>query len=829
MLIDTPRSPKRGHGVFCVFLKCFILGTSLYVMAALPLFITRGLPFFYYGDYNVQQIPFYMAAHRAVREGGVTWLWNVDLGGPLCGTFAFYLLGSPFFWLTVPFPESAIPYLMPFLMALKYGTCTATAYFYIRRYTVKDSSALSGALLFAFSGFNACNIVFNHFTDAVAFFPLLLLTFDRLMETEHHRDMWDFWLSGRRFTAFIFTVSLCAVINYYFFFGEAVFLAIYFCVRYIKGNRKHAILRMLIRGGCGVLLGLMIPAFYLLQAAGGVSGNARLSDILAGYDLVAYDSMKLPWDIIKSMLMVPDIIGRGTLFYTSPVKNASLAVYLPMFGVSGVAAWFFMKNRKKDPWLKRLLVICLVISMIPGLNALFSLMNETYYARWFYMPILFMSIATVMAFERGRKTELKKGAVVSAVGFLLIVAVALLPGTDDDGKLRFPGDTLENPHLFWRNVIVTGALYLILFIIVFFIPRCVRYITLPPRRNAAGFVIRKKIFFSHPFTRQKVMLPAVCISCVLATGTVLVNGSSLISDYGKKMWEEQMLESAPAVGHRTWFRTETDSTSTNYDMVWGFSSVHGFISTVPGETFDFLEGSGGIVRTVETNIPLDRRGMRAILSAKYYFENSDINKDGAFLSGKGTDGYRLSGSGHGIDVYTNTNFIPMGFCFDSYIREEDYEKLDAAEHDDLLVRAIILDDEAVKKYGHLMKELPASQYDRSISSGEFSDICDRLAETSCTEFVTNGRGFEAETADLKKESLVFFSIPAVKGFKLKVDGKKAEVVKADHGFMAVCVPEGVHSITGEYVPPARGLGVFISIIGVVLLFMYHMAFRRKLW
>lgn len=249
------------------------------MVAVLPLFIARGMPFFYYGDYNVQQIPFYAVAHRAIRSGNLLYLWNMDFGGSLIGSFSFYLLGSPFFWLTVPFPEEAIPYMMPFLMALKYGVCSMTAYIYIRRKVVRDDSAMIGALLYAFSGFNACNIVFNHFTDAVAFFPLYLLSFELLMEVDHHKDHWFFIPGGRKFVFFTLMTTLMAVINYYFFFGEVVFMIIYFVVCYVPGNRTRQILRMFLRALAGGTLGVLLGGFYILQAILGVSGNLSLIHI----------------------------------------------------------------------------------------------------------------------------------------------------------------------------------------------------------------------------------------------------------------------------------------------------------------------------------------------------------------------------------------------------------------------------------------------------------------------------------------------------------------------------------------------------------------------
>ena len=54
------------------------------------------------GDFNSQQIPFYHVAHRAIRSGQWGWNWQTDLGVSFIGSYSFYLLGSPFFWLTVP-------------------------------------------------------------------------------------------------------------------------------------------------------------------------------------------------------------------------------------------------------------------------------------------------------------------------------------------------------------------------------------------------------------------------------------------------------------------------------------------------------------------------------------------------------------------------------------------------------------------------------------------------------------------------------------------------------------------------------------------------------
>ncbi|MCH4191147.1 MAG: YfhO family protein [Butyrivibrio sp.] len=783
-------------------LQLFLMGFLMYVIAALPILIRHNGLFFYYGDYNVQQVPFYILAHRAVRSGHFLWNWNLDLGGSLIGDLSFYLMGSPFFWLTVPFPEHLLPYMMPYLMGLKYATATVTSYYYIRRYTKYSRTAQIGALLYAFSGFDACNVVFNHFTDVVAFFPLLMIAFDDLMQIDHHKAHEKFELCGFKWVRFTLTVTLIATINYYFFFGEALFLILYACVRYVKGNSFRTVRYMILRALTGGALGIGLVGFYLMMALGGVAGNTRLDNILLGYDLLVYPSAKMYFDIFKSMIMIPDIIGKGTLFYTATVKNASLAVYLPMFGLAGVIAYCIA--HKKD-WKRTLILICLVIAMMPFLNATFSLLNSQYYARWFYMPILIMAIMTVQMLERDDHGDMRTGALATIISFLLMVVIAILPAKNDDGKIVY-NSMAENNLMFWHNVAVTAVISIALIMIIFLVQ-----------------TRKKRIMLSYA---------ATIVSCIACTMMMLINGSSLISDYGMKEWKMQMLDSKPSVDMGEQFgRTETDSTSTNYEMVWGIPTIHCFLSTVPSEIFNFYEGACGITRTVESDAPLERIGLRALLSTKYYMENSDINKDGEFSQGKGIIDYMQLGENsvqNGFTIYENMNYIPMGFTFDYYVPQSVWDTLNKADGDRSLVKAIILSDEDAAKYGSFMKEL--SQEDitsETMTNEDFADVCNARAQTACTKFETTADGFKATTSNLPKENLVFFSVPDMAGFTAKVDGVKTDIVTADYGLMAIDVPAGVHEITVSYLPQGFYLGMLISVISVMILLCYILIYLKK--
>ena len=57
---------------------------------------------------------------------------------------------------------------------------SAAAYALLRRF-VRPDYALIGGILYAFSGFSIYNVFFNHFHEAIIYFPLMLLGLERFM------------------------------------------------------------------------------------------------------------------------------------------------------------------------------------------------------------------------------------------------------------------------------------------------------------------------------------------------------------------------------------------------------------------------------------------------------------------------------------------------------------------------------------------------------------------------------------------------------------------------------------------------------------------------
>ena len=74
----------------------WLLAFGIALLAAgimfLPFIIYEKGYFFFFGDFNVQQIPFYRMAHDAVRSGEILWNTYTDLGANFIASYSFYLL-----------------------------------------------------------------------------------------------------------------------------------------------------------------------------------------------------------------------------------------------------------------------------------------------------------------------------------------------------------------------------------------------------------------------------------------------------------------------------------------------------------------------------------------------------------------------------------------------------------------------------------------------------------------------------------------------------------------------------------------------------------------
>ncbi len=763
--------------------KAFMLGLALSFIFFIPYIIFDKGYFLYYGDFNVQEIPFYKLAHEAVKNGDIFWNFNTDLGANFIGSYSFYMLGSPFFWLTLLFNNDIVPYLMGPLLMLKFGFSTLFSFLYLSRYVKNYNFTLVGALLYSFSGFSIYNIFFNHFHEAIVAFPLLLYSFDEL-------------IYKKRRAIFAFCVFLSCIMNYYFFVGQVIFLIIYWFIKIVTHEIKFNI-KEFIYLCIEALLGLSMSSFLLFPALLSAIQNTRVKDFLLGFDTILYTPTQRYLHIIESFFFLPDIPAQPNFTPDSQADWSSISAYLPFLSMTGVIA--YLKGKKRN-WLKFLIITLFIMSMIPILNSSFQLFNQVFYTRWFYMLTLMMTLATVTALENPQYNLLKSTKATLAITLIISACIAFIPKKIiKDTETQIVLGLMGYKDRFWIYVslsILSLAFFLIL---------------LNFRKN-------KKLF-------GRLLLTSVSFFIVFSTIYVIYLGKtnqkdtdSFVIPYALNGKENISL---PDTKH---CRCDVSNGIDNQAMFWGIPSIQAFHSVVPGSIMEFYP-TIGVTRDVASRPEISLYGLRALTSCRWWFKYFNDNDDLEELPG-----FEYYGTQNGADVFENKYFIPFGFSYDSYITRSEYEKTDENLRHLILLKTMVVEDDVAKQYEGIIDHKSSISDFKCTKEQYFLDCLERK-KVCCNDFEYNSSKMSAtvNVTDIDNR-FIFFSVPWESGWSVYVNDVKSDIIKANAGFMAVLVPGGQTSkIKFNYITPGLFSGIAVSIVSISSYLIYFLinSYKRK--
>lgn len=767
-------------------LQTFLWGMGLSFLIFLPWMIVNGGYFFFYGDFNVQQIPFYQMIHDSIQNGNLGWSYTTDLGANIIGSYSFYMIGSPFFWLTLLFPSQVVPYMMAPLLMLKFGFIALAGYLFLRRYVQEQRYAMFGALIYAFSGFGIYNIFFNHFHEALITFPLMLAAMDAFIFEKRKG-----WLA--------FSVFAAALVNYYFFAGQAIFIFIYWCTRMVTRSYRMKLTEFL-RMALEIIVGFLCAGAILIPSIFAILQNSRLDNFPHGWNAVVYSSQQRYLHIILSFFFPPDMPAYANFTPDSNAKWASVAAWLPLFSMVGVFAFYKLNTHK---WLKKLIYIMFVMALVPVLNSMFQLFNAAYYARWFYMLTLMLSMATIVSLDHEEtdfrpalmRTFAITALITSLIGFMPVNSL-----TDKDAELKFGLE--KYPDRFWAWVGVAFVGLVALTILLCF------------RKNRKVFLRATSIVLS--------VLIAGYGNLLIGTGVVNANyKDDFIAGYAlgnKGVFNEELKD-------LTSVRSDYYEAMDNMGMFWQIPTIQAFQSIVPGSVMDFYK-SIGVERSVGSRPETDVYGIRSLLSVKYLFDYADDKK--SFRNTLKTNempGWKQLMNKHGYTVYENEYFIPYGFTYDEYITEEEYNSVSESNRHLLLLKAMVLSEEQAKKYrGVLKHRVDLTEY--SYTEEDYFKDCEARKTLTCSEVHFENNRFTAKIKGGKTDELVFFSIPYEPGWSAEVNGQPAAVEKVNVGFMAVKVPAGKTSeIVFTFKTPGIDIGWAVTGSGAVLLIVYLLLWK----
>ncbi|MBO4452950.1 MAG: YfhO family protein, partial [Clostridia bacterium] len=792
-----------------VILCSFIVGFCVMMPSVIYEWINTGSGvFLYYGDYNAQQIPFYRHCVEMVHSGSFGWDWNTDLGANFTGSYSYYMLGSPFFWVMALFPSSWVPYLMAPMYIFKYTVASVFAYCYLQRFVKNKNFAVIGALLYSFSGFQIYNTFFNQFHDVVALFPLLLIGIEELVQND-------------RKGLFALAVMLNAMVNYFMFIGQVVFCLIYFFFRVTDKSFRVTLAKfgwICFEGITGVLMSM----FLFLPAVLALSGNTRtgttytetvgdlFSNLFKGKFESAWLNLKklILWthnkefywqrygQILESYFFPPDIPSRVNFFYGHETRWASISAYLPLFSLSGVFALFTVKGRK---WLKKLMIFLTVCSLFPILNSMFFLFNTSYYARWYYMLTMTFVLATVISLDDAKTKWRVPTAIMTFGCTAFAVPLGLYWYYSKDSKDRMAYKLGYPPFIdrFWIWVALAFAGIV-----------------------TTAWLIRR---FRGTKKFERAALVAVCVMTVVYANVHIIYGKahSHASDFlVDNCVEGEVNLPDPHEGFYRidFYRTSSISTLDNLGIYWEYPSIECFHTVVPPSIMEFYPKIG-VTRSVGSRAESSYYGLRAFTSTKYSFIRTSSNK-GKWKTETVTDpdtgetvttevfsgkhnayGFTYLETQNDFDIYVNDNYLPMGFAYTEFMTESDFEAAYSTKNRHMvLCKYLVVPDGMEDYYSEFMTKVTKDTR-ASANKETFSESVEERRSMACDEFSYSSSGFDAHIT-VYEDSAVFFSVPYEEGgWTATVNGEEAEVLKATYGFVAVKCEAGENDISFSYHTP----------------------------
>ncbi len=648
----------------------FLLTVCLCALTAalifLPFYLLDGGFFHYAGDFNSQQISFYRYMNGFLKGLGYpdgagsvhnTFSWATDLGSGALNAYSFYLYGSPFFWFSLLFPQRWLPYLMVPLLVLKFAVAGGGAYLYLRRYVKDQNYAVLGAVLYAFSGWGLYNIFFNHFIDVLALFPWMLWALDEAVYHGRH-GLFAFW------------VGVNLLNNYFFFVGQVLFLLLYFICKVSAGDFKLTP-RLFVHLAFESLLGVGLGAVILWPAVLSLLQNPRTIDLSSGWGFLTYAKPQQYLAILLSWILPPDSPYMTSIWSEGVIKWTSMTAYLPLQSgrCSGLLARPAGRQQKADR--------CHLRRFCAGACAEQRLLRPQFQ--------LLRPVVLYAGAHPGRHDHQRTGRPRRRAGppgpehqWARHCHAGLCAGAGAGCRReKWSLGVLQNPG---QYAAVFG--FALIGLLVY------RWVTQRWRQD-------KRL-------PQRMLAAVLAFSCLFGITHIGIGkfgqwntDSDLVEEYTSALALKEDLPEGD-------WRIDTYKTHDNLGL-WLDECLQYFGSTAAPSILSFYPALG--VKRDVSQPELSNYALRGLLSVKYLITKPDRQAD--FLE-EADEGWAYYDTLDGYTLYENTNYVPMGFTYDYYLTEDDYESTVTVTRSNLLMRALVLSDADAAAYSQYSNRPPLS-------------------------------------------------------------------------------------------------------------------------
>ena len=663
-LID--RNPKWGLKNTSLFLLIY---TVVFAGVAALVFLNfKGRSFIWVIDGVPQHVRMLEMWGNLLRDflknpsqGLEMWSWNIGYGENIRALLNNIApVGDPFALLAVFFSPEKTELLYNILVIVRYYSIGIGFFVFCTQAGFSRVSSFMGCFCYAFCGY-AVHAVVRHpvFSLSMMYFALICAGVER-----YYRKKKPLLLVG--------SVCLAAVAGYYFFFMIAILTIIYALVRffhYYKEDLFKNLAKEFAKIAGLFILGSVMAGVYLLPSGLYFFEGAR-KDALKPY--------------IESLWMYSGNFYR--IFFASFAMDTKFSYWtvltFALFAAFSVVAIFFMKKHRS---FKVLFVVSTLMCIVPMFG--YILTAFTYVSnRWIFGYAFVVTIIMMLVLDEQKNWGKRERTIglITLVGYPVFTILMFNPSVDS--------------MTMYSLIILVG-------VVSFFIGD--PHVILGIRKGISKLFVRKpkaaNKFLSLLEFRSAIVpiiiTVGVLMNLVFSAGlryqqevdTYLENGDyevlratgngRLLSELEDDSFYRADRRNPGDIGY-----ADTRRKSINDALIYNYRGTSMYLSG-SRYMFDFNKAFNILSYTASHQYSGHdgRAGLNALTGIKY-FALSNVEK--AYLP----YGFQLHEEKEDAAVYKNDFALPIGYAYDSFVKEKDFYKAAEVDRDDIMLQSVILPD-----------------------------------------------------------------------------------------------------------------------------------------
>ena len=661
----SDRNPKWGLKNGLLFILVY---TAVFaVVASFAFRAFKGHSFIWLADgigQHVRMLEYWGQVLRAFfnnpSQSLEMWSWNIGYGEStraLLNNIA--PIGDPFALLAVFFPPEKSELLYNVLVIVRYYFVGVGFFVFCTQAGFSRVSSLAGCLCYAFCGFALfAGVKHPSFLLPMMYLPMICAGIER-------------YYQKRKPLLLIIATFLAAAAGYYFFFMVTVLVIIYAAARFFHYFKKKIIKNFFLEV-------LKISGLYSLGVA--LAGFFALPTVLYFFEGARKDALR---PHVDTMWAYPN--SHYKMFFESFAMNMGDSYWahfsFVLFAAFAVIAVIFMKKYRS---FKFLLAVLTLFLLLPGFG--YILTGFTYVSnRWIFGYAFIVTTVTMLVLDEYKNWGKRERT----------VGLAMLIG--------YPIFTLLVFGTFTKRIQIYG-LVVGVSVACFFIsdPYVIEIIRKVIRRLfERDFKVTDKLL--SLLENRTALVPVIITAGMLMNLGFTANSmynltlGNYVSAFPEKGYYNQVKEKESAsllanIGDDGFYRADRYSANMflgNDSLVHDYRGTSLYLSS-SRYMYDFNKAFNVLTyQFPHSYTGLDSRaGLNALTGVKYFAATED---EAPYLP-YGFKPYEEKDKG---TVYKSDFALPIGYAYDSFMKQCDFDALAEVDKDDNMLQSIVLPDSCI--------------------------------------------------------------------------------------------------------------------------------------